>query len=86
MSDEEEERAKAALESALRTYYETVEPGVYLADWVIVSHKLTTELERDNASAVSLLIRTSQPFAMTRGLLDVALTAERNGSWRDADG
>lgn len=75
------EKAKEDLETALRTFYETVEPGVYLSDWVLIGHKLSTELERNNQSSVSVLVRTGQPFPMTRGLLDVVLTAERRSDW-----
>lgn len=79
MSDELEvaEAAKTRLEAAVRDYYATVDPEVYVESWVLVAHKLSVELEREGTSMVGTLTPTGQSFVMTRGLLDVALSGER---------
>lgn len=71
--------AKDALRAAIAAFFEAVEPGVYVADWVLVTHRQSIELEQGGGSMVGILGADGQSFPMTRGLLEVALDAERFG-------
>lgn len=71
------ETAREHLKTAINDFYEAVEPGVYVSDWVLVTHRQSIELEQDGGSMVGILTGTAQSFPMTRGMLEVALDAER---------
>ncbi len=77
MSAEAEAAAKDALAAAITEFYAIVQPEVYVDGWVLVTHKLSTEMEQEGVSAVGTLPATGQSFVVTRGLLDAALTFER---------
>lgn len=80
MADEDiETTAKAKLVAAITAYYSEVEPDAYVGAFVLIAHKESIELEQAGQSAVGVLEKTGQPFPMTRGLLDVALTSSRTG-------
>ena len=80
MSPEETAKleARAALEKAIRAYYDTVEPGTFIDDWVLVVHKDSIELTRDGQSVVGYIGPEGQSFHRTVGLLTVACQAELN--------
>lgn len=78
LTDEEAQQAKDTLTAAIRAYRDTIEPGCYVDGWVLITHNLTTELEAENSSMVSVLVPTEQSFVLTRGLLDIALDGERS--------
>lgn len=80
ITDEAAAAAKEALDVAIRTFYETVAPEVYIDGWVLVTHKLSIEMEHDGVSAVGSLPATGQSFVVTRGLLDAALSFERRSA------
>lgn len=69
MNNEEAQLAKDVLEAAIKQYIDTVEPGTYVDAWVLVTHKLSIELERENTTVVSQLTPTGQAWPMTAGLL-----------------
>lgn len=77
MSDEAFQTAKDALDKAIRDFYTAVEPEAYVHAWVVVAHRSTSELEQSGQSVVGSLVPTGQYFPLTRGLLEVALDAER---------
>lgn len=79
ISDEDFQAAKDELRAAIATFYEKTAPDVYVSAWVLVTHKESIELEQSGSSAVGVLIATGQAFPMTRGMLEVALDAERTG-------
>jgi len=68
--------ARADLGRAIAQYYGVVEPEVFVAGWVLVAHKLSSEMEREGQSAVGVTT-PEQAWPLTRGLLDIALTSER---------
>lgn len=76
-SDDEVQVAKDALECAIRDYYTAVDPDVLITAWVLVTHKVSDELDAEGQSVVGVLTPSGQIFPLTRGLLDVALEAER---------
>lgn len=71
-----EAEARAELARAIGRYYATIDPDVYVDGWVLVTHKLSVELEREGSSSVGV-VHPDQAWPMTRGLLDIALTSER---------
>jgi hypothetical protein len=77
LSDEEALAAKDLLEVAIRDYYTTVEPDALVSAWVLVTHKVSDDMDANGQSSVGMLPMTGQPFPMTRGLLEVALDGER---------
>jgi hypothetical protein len=77
VSDEEAIAAKDVLEVAIRDYYATVESDVLVSSWVLVTHKVSDDMDANGQSSVGMLPMTGQPFPMTRGLLEVALDGER---------
>lgn len=78
VDDDAAAAAKRTLEAAITAYCETVEPGTYVESFVVVTHKLTTELEQNGQTMVSVLVKTGQSWVMTRGLLDIALEQEHH--------
>lgn len=72
MTDEEYAEAKHTLESAIKTFFQTVEPDAYIDDWILVVHKDSIELTAEGTSVVSTLVPTGQPFHRTTGLLTIA--------------
>lgn len=64
--------AKDVLASAIKMFvtiaYED-EPTAYVADWALVTHVLTAEMEQENASASFLTVPDGQPLLMTTGLI-----------------
>ncbi|MBS3177740.1 MULTISPECIES: hypothetical protein [unclassified Pseudoclavibacter] len=79
MSDIDPDVEKQKLAEAIRAYHAAVEPDAYVADWVLVSHKMSPELEQANQSAVGVLMPTGQTFVTTHGLLGVAVHQSQNG-------
>lgn len=78
LSDEEATAAKDTLECAIRDYYNILEPGALVTGWVLVSHRVSDEMDEAGESAVGTLTPTGQIFPLTRGLLDVALESDRD--------
>lgn len=78
LTDEEVTAAKDTLECAIRDYYGTVEPGALVTAWVLVSHRVSDEMDAEGESLVGTLVPTGQIFPLTRGLLDVALESDRD--------
>ncbi|QDZ15792.1 hypothetical protein [Humibacter ginsenosidimutans] len=85
MDDDEALAAKQTLEAAIAAYVETMEPGAYVESFVLLTHKLTTELEQNGQTMVGVLVKTGQSWVMTRGLLDIALEQERCDTLTDDD-
>lgn len=75
LSDEKLQLAKDKLGVAIREYYDTVEPEVYIDDWVLVCHKDSVELTAEGQSVVSTLVPTGQAFHRTAGMLALAAKA-----------
>ena len=75
MTDEEElwMKAKEELQAAVKKFYATVEPEMYIDDWALIVHKDSTELVAVNQSIVSLTVPHGQAFHRTTGLLTHAL-------------
>lgn len=69
--------AKDALECAIRDYHAALEPDALVTSWVLVAHKVSDDMDAEGESCVSKVVPTGQPFPMTRGLLDVAIEADR---------
>jgi hypothetical protein len=82
MSDE---TAFETLEKAINAYFAEVAPEVYVEGWVLATHKLSPELERESSSMVGLLTKEGQSFVTTRGILDVAMQADRDSVYAGAD-
>ena len=72
MTDDEAQAAQDALASAIREYTKLVDPDAYVDGWVLITHKLSVEMEANNSTAVGHLVPTGQPFPMTIGLLRAA--------------
>lgn len=81
MSDESDESvwetAKDRLVAAIKDFYGTVEPDVYVDDWALVVHKDSIALTQENQSVVSLLVPSGQAFHRTTGLLTHAIDSAR---------
>ncbi|WP_219085646.1 hypothetical protein [Microbacterium resistens] len=75
-TDQRAAEARADLGRAIAAYYAETEPDVFVGGWVLVTHKLSPEMEREGQSAVGITT-PEQAWPLTRGLLDVALTSER---------
>lgn len=75
ISDEKAQLAKDKLTVAIKEYYDTVEPEVYIDDWALVCHKDSIELSAEGQSVVSTLVPTGQAFHRTAGLLALAQKA-----------
>ena len=79
MSDEQaRERARAALDAQIREYVAVTDDGAFVDSLVLVVHKLSDELDAERKTAVSVAVPDDQSFVLTRGLLDIAITGERN--------
>lgn len=76
MTEEEAQDAKDLLDAAIKRYFATVEPDVYIDSWVLISHKMSTGLEQQNATVTSRLVPTHQVAPMTLGLMTQALIVE----------
>lgn len=68
--------ARAELGRAVTAYMQVVEPDIYVAEWVLVTHKQSVEMEANGQPAVGITT-PEQSWPLTRGLLDIALTNER---------
>lgn len=77
VSDVEAQAAKDTLDAAIRDYFNTTSPGELVTGWVLVTHRVSDALDEDGSSVVGRTHPTGQRWHVTRGLLDVALTAER---------
>jgi hypothetical protein len=66
--------------AAVRTYYDKVEPDSYVEAWCLITHRLSPELEQDGQSTVGVLSSPEMSWVMKRGLLDVALTEDRQSA------
>ncbi|UVF61339.1 hypothetical protein SEA_SPARCETUS_10 [Microbacterium phage Sparcetus] len=75
ISDQHAQLAKDKLEVAIKEYYQTVEPDVYIDDWTLVVHKDSVELTNEGQSVVSTLVPTGQAFHRTAGMLALAAHA-----------
>ena len=85
MSDEQVlDDARRELEQSIQKYYDTVEPGVYVESFVLVSHKRRSDLEINGQSVVGYQIKRDQDWVTTCGLLEVAHRADMN-SMREND-
>lgn len=80
VTDEQAQDAKAVLRAAITEYYSIVQPGAYVSDWALVTHKETIEMEQSGESSVGLLAPTGQGFHVTRGLLEIALDSQRGSA------
>jgi hypothetical protein len=78
LTDEDWQAAKDRLAAAIREFYDTVEPGTYIDDWVLVVHKDSIELTQAGQSVVSTTVPTGQAFYRTTGLLTHAHHAATN--------
>lgn len=78
VSDEAATAAKDAFECAIRDYFKIVQPDAMVTAWVLITHKVSDEMDEEGVSQVGSLVPTGQPFPMTRGLLDVALEVDRD--------
>ena len=76
MTEAEYAAAKDTLEGAIRDFY-TKTSDSFITGWVLVAHRVSDELDEEGSSAVSRVAASGQRFHVTRGLLDVALTSER---------
>lgn len=76
MSDEAQ-AAKAELGRAVQAYIETIEPGTYVDGWVLITNKLSIDMEQRGESAVGLTY-PEQSWVLVRGLLDIAMQSERD--------
>lgn len=86
--DEEntEQLAKDKLEAAIKEYSATVEPNVYIDAWVLIAHKLSTDLELKGATVVSQLTPTDQAWPMTAGLVRLSLVSIESPAHTDYEG
>lgn len=82
MSDEDQtQSARAILDDAIDAYYAATDPSRLATAWVLVANKDAIDPDADHPTVVTRTYKTGQSFAMTRGLLDVALESERAESW-----
>lgn len=86
MTEEEEQAAKDKLEAAIKEYSAAVEPGVYIDAWVLIAHKLSTDLVRDGATVVSQLTPTGQAWPLTAGLVRLSLVSIETPAHTDYEG
>lgn len=69
---------KAALDKAIKAYYAQTDPDVYVDGWILLTHKFSPDLEAEGSVAVGIAVAEGQSFALTRGMLDIALSTERS--------
>jgi len=63
---------------AIQAYYDVVTPDEYVTAWVVVSERTSIEhVKQHNGYVAGVVTKQDQSFISTRGLLDVALTSER---------
>ncbi|WP_162893216.1 hypothetical protein [Microbacterium halotolerans] len=85
VDDETREAAKADLDRAIKAYFGVIEPDTYVDAWVLVTHKRRPEWEQAGQSVVGTTT-PPQAWPLTRGLLDIALTEDRDDqSVRDGE-
>lgn len=77
--DETLQAAKDDFARAVTTLQSVLAPGEYVSGWVLITHRMSIELEHENATVVGCLVPTGQSFVETRGLLLTALDTERFG-------
>ncbi|WP_053352722.1 hypothetical protein [Leucobacter musarum] len=63
--------AHAELSRAISAYYEATS-GEFVDGWVLVTHKLSVELEAEGSSAVSVISSPDLSWVKGRGLLEIA--------------
>lgn len=79
MSDDDYQAAKDTLDGHIRDFFTRTTDGKDLVTaWILVAHRVSAELDEDGSSVVSRTTPTGQRFHVSRGLLDVALTSDRN--------
>lgn len=66
-----------ALHAAIRDFYATAEPDVYVDGWILISHKRSPQWEAEDSSVVGVLGSPEMTWPMCRGLLDIALTNDK---------
>ncbi|GAA4175818.1 hypothetical protein [Gryllotalpicola koreensis] len=81
MDEDAELQARAVLDAAIKAYCETVDSGVYVDAWVLLTHKLSADGEANDYSTVGTVAGVEQTFVTTRGLLEVGLDSVRHNSW-----
>lgn len=82
MSDEWREAADQ-LSTAINNLYDTT--GEYVDGWVLVTHKLSTEMEQNHQTAVGVVVKQGQSFVLSRGLLEVAADNIAFAGYEDDD-
>ncbi|MFD5599944.1 hypothetical protein ACFWHR_07780 [Leucobacter sp. NPDC058333] len=63
--------AHAELSRAISAYYQAT-TGEFVDGWVLVTHKLSVELEAEGASAVGVISSPDLSWVKGRGLLEIA--------------
>lgn len=84
MEDDEAQAAKAELFTAIRHYYQQVEPDEYVTGYVLITHRDTQGSVTEDNSYVGVIAPDGQSFVITRGLLVIgnestALEMEEEG-------
>lgn len=77
LSEEAIAEAKLKLHRAIQEYYGTIGDDVFITDWVLIVHKASTSLQKENQSAVGYVIPQDQYFHRTLGLLLAATDSAR---------
>jgi len=77
ITEEQVQKAKDELSSAINTYYSVIEPDSFVEEWVLVTHKRSIEWEQENTSVIGVATPTGQSWVVRRGMLEVACDGER---------
>ena len=76
MPESDNAAAREVLGKAISAYFAETHPGSYVDGWVLVTQRRSVELERNGQTVIGSVV-PEQSWALTRGLLDIALEAER---------
>lgn len=73
------------LNQAIRDFYTTIEPDVYVDGWILIAHKRSPQWEAEDSSVVGVMGSPDMTWPMRRGLLDIALTSDKFDNGDDDD-
>lgn len=67
--------AHEALSREIARFQEQIS-GEYVDGWLLITHKMSADLEAAGLTAVGIVVKDGQSFALTRGMIEIARDGE----------
>lgn len=69
-----EQDGRGGINQAITDYY--ADEDEYVESWILITHRRSTDLEAEGASAVGVMTKTDQSWVTSRGLIEIARESE----------